>query len=421
MTLIGSLIDTFAERAIKDHDLWGRWARGEDIDTSPMSLAGVKVTRETAIRLSAVWACVSLISETVATLPLDTFVRRDGARHPYRPRPRWLDEPNPEQDRPQWIGQQLVSLLLDGTAYIYTPRDRRGNVIEVWNAPAWMVTPRRVRRGQIEYEVRDPNIGMVTLSRAEMFHISAMSWPGEIAGIAPLEAARHMLGAGLGAQEFAERFYGQGMNQAGVVEVPGDLAPEQARQLKQDFAARNSGLRKAHLPAVLTGGARYNPTTVSPEQAQFLESRQFSVAEIARFFRVPPHMIGDVDRETSWGTGIEQQGIGFVTYTLRPWIERLEQAYSRHLLMFDQRAFCKFNVNGLIRGDFKTRMEGYQAAINGGWMCADDIRRLEDEPPLPDGLGQKFYVQGALRPVDEPYRPEGGQNTPPGGETGGTQ
>src|SRR5690606_2049369 len=124
-------------------------------------------------------------------------------------------------------------------------------------------------------------------------------------------------------------------------------------------------------------------------------------------------MISDVERETSWGTGIEQQGIGFVTYTLRPWIERLEQAYSRHLLMFDQRAFCKFNVNGLIRGDFKTRMEGYQAAINGGWMCADDIRRLEDEPPLPDGLGQKFYVQGALRPVDEPYRQGGGQ-TPSG-------
>src|SRR5690606_40850407 len=106
---------------------------------------------------------------------------------------------------------------------------------------------------------------------------------------------------------------------------------EQAKELKQDFARRNSGLRNAHLPAVLTGGAKWNQTTVSPEQAQFLESRKFTVAEVARFFRVPPHMISDVERETSWGTGIEQQGIGFVTYTLRPWLERLEQAYTRHL------------------------------------------------------------------------------------------
>jgi HK97 family phage portal protein len=257
----------------------------------------------------------------------------------------------------------------------------------------------------IQYEVRDPERGLLTLNDREMIHVSGMSWPGELKGMAPLEAALHMVGAGLGAQEFAERFYGQGFSAAGIVEVPGDLEPEDAKQLKHDFARMNGGLKKAHLPAVLTNGAKWAPSTVSPEQAQFLETRQFTVSDIARFFRVPPHMVGDVEKSTSWGTGIEQQGIGFVTYTLTPWLERLEQAYTRRMLDMgrQERAFAKFNVNGLMRGDAKTRMEAYSVAIQNGWMNADDVNALEDRPPLPDGHGQTYYVQGALRPVDEPY------------------
>ncbi|MBX5461633.1 MAG: phage portal protein [Steroidobacteraceae bacterium] len=404
MTLLGGLLRV-SERAIRDEDLWGRWQRGDDVDDG-MSLAGVRVRRETAMQLSAVWACVSLISDTISTLPLDTFIRRDGVRTPFRPRPRWVTEPNPEQERPQWISQQLVSLLLDGNAYVYTPRSRSGEVLEAWNVPPWMVTPRRVRRGAVVYDLADPELGVVTLDRSEMFHVPGMSWPGEIRGMAPLEAARHMLGAGLASQEFAERFFGQGFHAAGVVEYPGDLSVEQARQLKQDFGRMNSGLRKAHLPAVLTNGASWKQVTVTPEQAQFLESRRFTVSEIARFFRVPPHLIGDVEKSTSWGTGIEQQGIGFVVHTLMPWLERLEAAYSRHLLLFDE-AFVKFNVNGLMRGDFKTRTEGYAAGLGWGWLCADEVRALEDLPPLPDGQGQTFLVPTTHRPADAPW--DGGQ------------
>lgn len=411
MTVLSAL---FKERVIYDKDLWGpsgKFARGDDIYTDE-TLAGVRVNRETAMSLSAVWGCVSLISDTISMLPLAAVQKQQiqgrDVRVPLNRQPRWIEEPNPEQERHQFISQQLVSLLLDGTAYVYTVRDSRGDVVEVWNAPPWMVTPRRVRRGRIEYEVQDENGRTAKLNQLEMFHIPAMSWPGHIRGMAPLEAARHMLGANLGAQEFAERYYGQGFTAAGIVEYPGDLQPTQAKELKQDFQRMTGGLRKSSLPAVLTNGATWKPSTVSPEQAQFLETRGFGVTEVARFFRCPPHRIADVERSTSWGSGLEEENIAFVMFTLASWIGRLEQGYSRRILTFGQQAAAaaKFNVNGLMRGRFKDRMEAYAIGVNNGFMCADDINALEDRPPLPNGLGGKFYVQGALRPVDEPYRPE---------------
>lgn len=409
MTVLGALLGV-EERAIKDNALWGRWRRGDDLDTPAHH--GMRVTAESAIRLSAVWACVSLICDSIATLPLGSFSRQDGVRRPVEPQPAWISQPNPDQELQQWVSQQLLALLLDGgTAYVYMVRDRFGDVIEAWNVPPHHVTARIDRdRQRVVYDVHDPErLGTVTLTGADMFHIPGLSWPGNLCGVPPLEAARQMLGAGLGAQEFAERFYGQGFSAAGVVEVPGDLSLEQARELKRDFSRMNSGVRKSHLPAVLTGGAAWKPSTVTPEQAQFLETRQFAVSEIARFFRVPPHMIADVENSTSWGTGIEQQSIGFVTYTLRPWLTRLEQAYSRHLLPARPAgSFAKFNVNGLQRGDFKSRQDAYAVGRQWGWLSADDVRTLEDEPPLPDGQGGGEYIVPAnFRPAgQEPPAPQ---------------
>ena len=241
------------------------------------------------------------------------------------------------------------------------------------------------------YEVTAEDGTRRTLGPMEMFHVQAFSLPGQLKGVPPLEMARNMIGAGLAGQEYGERFFAQGLGAAGVIEVPGDLTIEQARELKSDFAKANTGLRKQHLPPVLTAGAKWAQLSISPEQAQFLESRQFSVAEVARFYGVPPHMIGDVERSTSWGTGIEQQGIGFVTYTLMPWLERLEQAYTRHLL-FRPGGFVKFNVSGLLRADLKTRMEAHAIGRQWGWRSADEVRAFEDERPLPDGLGQSYMV-----------------------------
>lgn len=397
MTLLGGLLKD--RGPIKSEDLWGRWQRGEDLDAPGLTLSGTQVTRDSAMQLSAVWACVSLISDAISTLPLDTFVRRGGVRTPFRPRPAWVLEPNPEQDRQQWVAQQLVALLLEGTAYVLTIRGGDGEVLEAWNVPPWMVTPRRVNR-QVVYDVNSPDRGTQRFNRAEMFHVPALSWPGELRGIPPLEAARRVLGAGLGAQEFAERFYGQGVNPSGVVQVPGDMTIEQARELKRDFQNMQGGLRKAHLPAVLTAGASWQQVSVTPEQAQFLETRRFSTAEIARFFRCPPHLIADVERSTSWGTGIEEQNIGFVTYTLRSWLERLEQAYARHMLLFGP-AFAKFNVDGLLRGDIGSRYQAYATGRQWGWLSADDVLAREDMPPLPDGQGEMYLVPGNMTPADQ--------------------
>jgi HK97 family phage portal protein len=408
-----TVLSRLFERAIKDEQLWGAWARGDDTAGIPYANpTGIRVDRTNAVQLSAVWACATLISDSISTLPVDTFFRSNGTRKPFRPRPSWVDEPNPEQDRAQWVSQQVMSLLFDGTTYVYTVRDRRGDVSQAWNVPPWMVTPKRLPgRSGIVYELRDPEIGFTTLDQSQMFHISGISWPGEIRGIAPIEAARVMFGSGLGAQEYAAKFYSQGMTHRGLVETEEDLTIEQARELKDDFK-RQGGLRGAHIPPVLTAGAKWREMTVTPEQAQFLETRRFTVSEVARFFRVAPHMIGDIENSTSWGTGIEQQSIGFVTYTLRPWIERLEQAYSRYLLMLGPQAnaFTKFNVNGLMRGDFKTRMEGYAVGRQWGWLSADDVLSLEDSSPLPNDAGKVYLEPINMRPAGtyEPPTPQGG-------------
>jgi HK97 family phage portal protein len=403
MTVLGRLL---GERALTHGDVYGARVNHARFDHDVL-VEAPGVTREAAMQLSAVWACVSLISDSISNLPLGSFTKRANVRRPARSQPAWIEAPNPTQNRAQFVSQQLVSVLLDGNAYVYTIRDRAGTVVEAWNVAPWKVTPRR-ERGRIIYAVTTEDGQQEDLGQDEMFHVAGMSWPGEICGISPLEAARQMIGTGLGAQEFAQRYYGQGFSAPGFVEVPGDFTPEQAKDLKEDVTRSWGGSRRAHLPGVLTGGATWKPSTFSPEQAQFLETRQYSVSDIARFFRVPPHMIGDVEKSTSWGTGIEEQGIGYVTYTLGPWIGRLEQAYTRWLIQEGGQpsAFAQFNVNALLRGNFKTRMEGYAVGRNWGWLSADDVNALEDRPPLPDGLGKEYLVPGNMRPAGEPYAPQ---------------
>lgn len=391
MTVLGRLLGGGEERAIKSEEYWGRWARGDDALPE-----GVSVTRDSAMQLSAVWGAVTLISDTIAALPLDTFVRREGVRRPFRPRPEWVDAPNREQSRYGFVQQLLMSLLLPGTAYVATIRNDLGEVLELIPADPQKVRPRR-ENGRVLYDVTSQRGEQETFTEFEMFHIPARNWPGQIAGISPLEAARRVIGTGLSAQEFAERYFGQGLHTAGIVEVPGDVTPEQARELKEDFQRKHSGLRRSHMPAVLTGGASWKAQSVTPEQAQFLESRKFSVAEIARWYRVPPHLISDVEKSTSWGTGIEEQNIGFVQHTLRPWLELIEQAITRHLLR--PPAFARFNVDGLLRADFAKRTQGYALGRQWGWLSANDIHEKEDMPPIEGG--DTYLVPMNLRPLDE--------------------
>lgn len=407
MSVIGALLRRPPEaRAIRDEDVWGAWASGDGIPGRLYS--PVRVTRETAQALSAVWACRALIAGTIATLPWDVFTRRDGGRFRFRPRPAWVGQPNAEQTRAQLVEQIVESMLFDGTAFVYTPRDERGFVREVWCVDPRRVDIRRTDEG-LRYDVRTDS-GVVTLRgglMGEMFHIPAYAPPGGLRGMPPLEVARTMIGAGLAAQEFAARFYRQGMTATGIIEVP-QGAEVDSRQLREDFRAIYGGARNAYLPAVLTGGAQWKPLSITPEQAQFIEARQLTKEDIATFFLVPPHLISKVDRTTSWGSGIEEQNIAFVTYTLRQWIARIELAFTTWALADLPGVFLRIIVDGLLRGNTEARYRAYAIGRQWGWLSADDVRLLEDMPPLPDGQGQTYLTPLNMAPANVAPSDQGG-------------
>lgn len=376
-----------AVRAIRDEELWGAWERGEDVP--PRTYTPVPVTRESAQALAAVWACRNLIAGTIATLPWDAFRRRGERREPLRPRPVWLDLPNPEQTKVSFLEQVVESLLLDGTAFVYVVRDERAEPVELWCIHPQRVVVERDGTGAVVYRVSTDR-GQVSLSSGpvgQMFHVPAYAPPGALRGMPPLEVARTMLGAGLAAQEFAARLFGQGLHPGGIIELPQGvvMSDEERARLRDDFRAQYGGVRNVGRPAILTGGAQWKPVSITPEQAQFIEARQLSKEDVATFFLVPPHMISKVDKSTSWGRGIEEQSIAFVSYTLRQWIARVEAAFTRYLLWQVPGAFVRIAVEGLLRGDVEARHRAYANARQWGWMSVNEIRALEDLPPVAGG------------------------------------
>ena len=218
---------------------------------------------------------------------------------------------------------------------------------------------------------------------------------GELRGVSPLEVQRQAIGLGLTAEEFGARFFAQGTTMAGVIEHPKNPKPDEAELLRTMFRKSHSGINKSHAVGVLTGGAKWQSITVTPEQAQFLDTRRFQKADIALFYQVPPYRV-DPSITSTWGSGIEEQNKMFVDETLMPWVVRIEEAISLFLLPPGQ--FIKFNLDARLRANTKDRYESYQVAIDSGLMNVDEARALEDLPPLPNGLGQKFY-----RPVNAMY------------------
>ena len=430
MTLLSRLLergDPVEQRTIRDNGFWHDWAAGSDIGTGTQNGANVPVTRDTALGVSTVWACTSLYGDTCATLPVDVTKTNAQGVVKVQSRPAWLDTPNSEQTRVDWIFSQVVSLLISGNIFNYTVRDRKGEVVESWIIDPNYVQVRREFNGKgklvVAYYVTvakgmNNPVGPFRVEMGpDMFHVpyyqASSSWPR---GLAPLEIARQMFASGIAGQELGARFFGQGFNAGGVIEIPDAMEPDQAKILKRDFAEANSGLKKMHLPPVLTGGATWKQVQISPEQAQFLGSREFSVAEIARWFRVPPFMVGELTKSTSWGTGIEQQAMGFVGYSLRPLLERIEEAWSKWLL-FPAQTDCRirFNVEGLLRGDRATRTAWYTAGRNGGWLSANDVRIEEGYDPIDDGdlyLTPLNMAPPAGIPIAEPLNTTTGPDTP---------
>jgi HK97 family phage portal protein len=360
------------DRAISFQTVWGA---GSDLDI--VNPSGVNINSNSAFEVVAFWSAVSLISDTIATLPVDSYIRQDGNRRPYRPRPAWVDQPDVDLTKQAHYQQVLVSLLVNGNSYTRIFRNASGDVVNLVVLDPNTVTVRRSAIGRKIFLIENEG---ETLTSDEVIHIVDLIQPGSLTGLSRVERLKEALGLSAAMQSFAARFFGTGATTQGIIEFPGNLTPEQAKNLRDGFDSAHRGFRRAHKTGVLSGGATYKQTTVPNDAAQFLESRRFSVEEIARAFNIPLSMMG-VPGTQSYAS-VEQNAIQFVVHTLRPYIEKLEWSYSRLLPV---EAFLKFNVDGLLRGDFNSRITAYSTGLQSGFMSVNDVRRLEDLSPTEGG------------------------------------
>jgi HK97 family phage portal protein len=379
---------------------WGIW------DNSRASAAGVNVSAQTATQSLTVFGCVSLIADTIATLPTDVF-RDNGNEHTEVPKPSWLDRPNDYSTFVDFCTQTLWSLLLDGNAYwVYGLNNSFGiqtpvvvldpGKVDIDHERMTLERERTGRPSQVRYLVAgEPFNG-------HLLHIRGIMRPGQIKGLSPVEAARQSVGISLAAEEFAARFYSNNATLGGVIKTDADLTSEQAQKLQASWMSSHSGLANAHKPGVLDNGASWESTSLTWEQSQFLQSRNFQAAEIAgQMFLIDPEMLGIVvqgKRQTY--ANIEQQGIHLVQFSLLRWIVRLEAAFSQ---LLPNPQYLKFKVAGLERADLSTRYAAYRVANpDVAWLADQEIRDLEDLGPVPAALA----TQNKPAPPPKPVAPQ---------------
>lgn len=347
--------------------------------------SGVPVTDETAMQLIAVAACVRLLSDAVAGLPFDA-VKADGElRKTVEPPPGIITDPfggsasRTLLTRREGFVQMMVSLLLRGNAYcLVLSRDAVGRPTRLR-----VLHPDRVDCVFDAYGRRTYKIDRKPLDSPEdIVHIMGMSFPEAATGMSVISYARQAIGLGLAAEEFGARFFGEGAHMTGVVEIDADLDIDRARGIKENFSASHAGLKNSHTVGVLSGGAKWKPISVTPEDAQFLGTRAAQNLDIAMLFGVPPHMLGQVDKTTSWGTGIEQMGLGFLAYSLSAWLGRFEDAWSA---MLPRPQSARFNADALLRTDTAGRYAVYSAARSAAILTTNEIRALENYAPIDGG------------------------------------
>lgn len=385
-----------------------------DLFVGPATDAGVHVTEKSALGLPAVYRAVALIAGTCAGLPLHAYRDRGSVRERMPAQPRIVDAPHPDLTRFEWAELLFVHLLGWGNGYLRMLRDETGIVRELWPIEPGRVRVGRTRTGEKMYGIDLPDLSsvdgstsrdpdrMLPLTDREVLHVPGLGYDGTV-GVSPIRAASLSLGVAVAAEKHGARFFGSGTTLSGVLSTEQRLDQSTAEALKARWKHANAGLDRAHEVAVLGAGTSFQPISISPVDAQLVESQRFSVAQVARIFGVPPHLLMDTEKSTSWGTGIEQQSIGFVTYTLRPWLIRLEQRLSR-LLPSPQ--YVKFSVEGLLRADTQARYASYATARQWGWMSVNDIRRLEDMPPV-EGGGDDYLQPLNMAPLGEDPTPAG--------------
>lgn len=369
------------------------------------STSGKNVNEFTAMQTTAVYACVRILSETLAALPLQLYRYTAGGKERVYDHPLYHilhDEPNPEMTSFIFRETLMSHLLIWGNAYAQIIRDRLGRVQGLYPLRPDKMTVCRDESGQIYYiytKTTDENpaikpYGQVPLRKDEVLHIPGLGFDG-LVGYSPIAMARNAVGMTMACEEYGASFFANGASPSGVLEHPGVL--KDPAKVRDSWNAVYQGSANAHKVAVLEEGMKYQQIGIPPEEAQFLETRKFQLDEIARLYRIPPHMIGDLEKSSF--NNIEQQSMEFVKYTLDPWVIRWEQAMQKALFLPEEKKqyFLKFNVNGLMRGDYESRMTGYSIGRQNGWLSANDIREMEDMNPVPDEEGGNLYlVNGSM-------------------------
>lgn len=363
------------------------------------STSGKPVNERSALQMTAVYACVRILSEAIAGLPVHLYqYKEDGSKEKALAHTLYRllhDEPNPEMTSFVFRETLMTHLLLWGNAYAQIIRNGKGEVLALYPLMPNRMTVDRDEKDHLyyQYQMQDSDAptmknGTVTLKPTDVLHIPGLGFDG-LVGYSPIAMAKNAIGMAIACEEYGAKFFANGATPGGLLEYPGTVKnPEAVRESwNKGFSGGNS-----HKIAVLEEGMKYTPISISPEQAQFLETRKFQIDEIARIFRVPPHMVGDLEKSSF--SNIEQQSLEFVKYTLEPWIIRWEQSINRALLSEKEKAayFVKFNVDGLLRGDYQSRMNGYATARQNGWMSANDIRELENLDRIPAERGGDLYL-----------------------------
>ena len=355
------------------------WGSGLDVSTL-QTWAGTSVSVTNATQIGAVYACTRLLSDTISSLPVDTFIRRDGNRLPFRPRPAWVYEPEgPGTSRMDYYKQIVVSMLLSHGAVVQVIRGGSGDVVALQPIDPTRVIVRRNPATRMREFVID---GKDVLTADQVLYITEMRKPGNLMGTSRIEEVKNTLGLSKALDEFASRYFSNGANAGGIIEFPGNLTQEQARDVVESFVAGHKGLRKSHKPGVLSGGAKFTKVGSDAEQAQMLESRQFSVEEIARVFRTPPSMIGLNTPGAMSYASVEHNAIQFVRYSLTPMIAAIEEAHNR---LLPTEAFLRVNMDGLLRGDSATQAQVFSTAMQAGYMSVNDVRTIMDMRPVDGG------------------------------------
>ena len=365
-----------------------------------MSSSGKRVNEQTAMQTSAVYACVRVISESVASLPLHVYrYNSEGGKEKAIDHPLYRllhDEPNAEMTAYSFFEVALTHLLLWGNFYAQIIRNGKGEVVGLYPLMPDRMKVDRDENRHLYYEYTlstdDPITNKnqtVILQPEDVLHVSGLSYDG-LVGYSPIAMAKQSIGLSIAAEEFGSKFYANSAVPSGILEHPGIL--KDPSKVRESWMNTFGGSANSNKVAVLEEGMKYTPISINPSEAQFLDTRKFQVVEICRIFRVPPHMVSSLEGATY--SNIEQQSLEYVQYTLRPWLTRLEQAMFRRLFTEEEKKtyFIKFNADALLRGDYQSRMNGYATGINNGFLCPNDVRSLEDLDRIPDELGGNKYM-----------------------------